>query len=58
MTSPQKAEPSEKSIRILESLKKTVSETLERKRKLGQYAVVWDGTKPVQRGDDAPPAKV
>jgi len=45
--------PSEKSLKILAALKKAVSETLERKRKLGHYAVVWDGKKPVQRGDDA-----
>ncbi len=53
MKSIQKA-PSENSIKILESLKKTVSETLERKRKLGHYAVIWDGEKPIQRGADAP----
>jgi hypothetical protein len=53
MNPVQKA-PSEESRKILESLKKAVSKTLERKRKLGQYAVVWDGQKPVRRGDDAP----
>ncbi|MBI9087144.1 MAG: hypothetical protein JEZ11_26355 [Desulfobacterales bacterium] len=46
--------PSDRSKRILENLKKTVAETLERKRKLGQYAVIWDGKKPVQSGADAP----
>jgi len=54
---PARKTPSEKSLKILESLKKAVSETLERKRKLGQYAVIWDGKKPVQRGDDAPAPK-
>jgi hypothetical protein len=49
--------PSEKSLRILESLKKVVAETLERKRKLGQYAVIWDGQKPVQSGPDVPEGK-
>ena len=44
-------------IRILENLKKTVAETLERKRKLGQYAVIWDGHKSVQSGPDAPVSK-
>ena len=54
---PARKAPTEKSLEILESLKKAVSETLERKRKLGHYAVIWDGKKPVQRGDDAPTPK-
>lgn len=54
---PARKPPSEKSIRILETLKKAVFETLERKRKLGHYAVTWDGKKPVQSGDDAPAPK-
>jgi len=41
--------PSEKTKNIGKP-KKTVSEPLERKRKLGQYAVIWDGQKPVQSG--------
>lgn len=53
---PQKT-PSEHSQKILASLKKAVAEALERKRKLGQYAVIWDGNKPVLRGDDAPEIK-
>ena len=57
MISTHKSIPSEKSKEILEILKKTVEETLERKRKLGQYAVTWDGKKPVQSGADAPVAK-
>nr|WP_299246379.1 hypothetical protein [uncultured Halomonas sp.] len=32
---------SEEALLALESLQETVNETLERKRKLGQYAVVW-----------------
>ena len=32
---------------MLESLKKAVNDALEKKKKLGQYAVVWDGKKPV-----------
>lgn len=54
MTSQQKIELSDKSIKILESLRKSVAETLERKRKLGHYVVFWDGKKPVLRGEDAP----
>ena len=57
MISTHEKIPSEKSRRILENLKKIVSETLERKRKLGQYAVIWDGQKPVQTGADAPATK-
>jgi hypothetical protein len=57
MISTHETTPSEKSRRILESLKKTVAETLEIKRKLGQYAVIWDGKKPVQSGPDAPVSK-
>lgn len=54
---PVRKAPSEKSLKILESLKKTVSKTLERKHRLGHYTVIWDGQKPVQRGDDAPAPK-
>ena len=46
--------PSEKSQKILTALQETVAETLEKKRKLGQYVVIWDGKKPVQTGADAP----
>ena len=57
MISTHNTTPSEKSKEILKTLKKTVAETMERKRKLGQYAVTWDGEKPVQSGADAPIAK-
>ena len=32
---------------ILEILRRAVAEELERKRRLGQYAVVWQDEKPV-----------
>lgn len=32
---------------MLNALKKAVSKTLEKKKRLGQYAVIWDGKKPV-----------
>lgn len=35
--------------KMLNSLKKAVSKTLEKKKRLGQYAVVWDGKQPVVR---------
>ncbi|MGS2742085.1 hypothetical protein ACU6TU_00545 [Halomonas sp. LS-001] len=39
---------------MLDSLRTAVAETLERKRRLGQYAVLWQDGKPVLVGDDAP----
>lgn len=40
--------------KMLDSLRSAVSETLERKRRLGQYAVIWQDGKPVLVGEDAP----
>jgi len=39
---------------MLDSLRSAVAETLERKRRLGQYAVIWQDGKPVLFGEDAP----
>ncbi|MGM0984372.1 MAG: hypothetical protein ACQEXG_13250 [Pseudomonadota bacterium] len=39
---------------MLDSLRAAVAETLERKRRLGHYAVVWQDGKPVLIGEDAP----
>ncbi|MBX3617884.1 hypothetical protein [Nitrosomonas sp.] len=39
---------------ILDSLQKAVPQALERKRRLGHYAVVWRNGKPVMIGEDAP----
>lgn len=39
---------------MLESLRRAVSQALEKKRRLGQYAVIWQDGKPVAVGDDAP----
>ena len=39
---------------ILDSLKKAVAETLDRKQRLGQYAVVWRDGKPAFIGDELP----
>lgn len=39
---------------ILDSLKKAVAETLDRKQRLGQYAVVWKDGKPAFIGDELP----
>lgn len=42
---------------ILDALKSAVTNALEKKRKLGQYAVIWDGNKSVLTGADAPSKK-
>lgn len=39
---------------MLNSLRTAVAETLERKRRLGHYAVFWQEGKPVFIGEDAP----
>jgi len=49
MTVLQKEKPSEQSQIVLKSLKSTVAMVLDKKKKLGQYAVVWDGEKPVKK---------
>ena len=40
--------------KILDLLRQVASDTLERKRRLGHYAVVWRNGKPVAIGEDAP----
>lgn len=47
-------ELSEKSLIQSESLRRTVKELFERKRRLGHYVVIWKNGKPVMIGDDAP----
>lgn len=39
---------------ILDTLKKVATDTLERKRRLGEYAVIWQDSKPIAIGEDAP----
>ena len=39
---------------VLDALKRAVTEALERKRRLGQYAVVWREGRAVCIGPDAP----
>jgi hypothetical protein len=41
---------------ILNALQQAVSNSLEKKRRLGQYAVTWQNGRPIQVGDDAPTA--
>lgn len=40
--------------KTLEVLRKVAVDTLDRKRRLGHYAVVWRDGKPALIGDDAP----
>lgn len=49
-----KVKLSEKGQVMLDSLQKAVAQALEKKRRLGQYAVVWRDGKPVTIGEDAP----
>ena len=44
-------EMTQKAQEILEVLQKVATDTLERKRRLGEYAVVWQDNKPVIIGE-------
>jgi hypothetical protein len=46
--------PSQDASRMLEALRRAAAKALERKRRLGQYAVIWKNGKPVVTGEDAP----
>ena len=46
--------PTEKNQQMLAALQKAVSKTLEHKRRLGHYAVLWKDGKIVMEGEDAP----
>ncbi|OAI19560.1 MULTISPECIES: hypothetical protein [Methylomonas] len=54
MQNPEKLAPTPDAFAILECLRQTAEQTLERKRRLGHYAVVWQDGRPVMIGDDAP----
>jgi len=54
MNASHKSVPSQKAQEQLTALKKAVTEALDRKKRLGQYAVVWQNDKPVIIGKDAP----
>ncbi|MEW6427910.1 MAG: hypothetical protein AB1568_07730 [Thermodesulfobacteriota bacterium] len=54
MNAKRKDIPSPEGQRQLETLRQAVCKTLEKKRRLGHYAVIWQDGKPVVRGDDAP----
>ena len=56
MNTNSKTIPSDEGKRLLETLRQAVDKALEKKRRLGQYAVTWQNGKPVVTGDDAPKA--
>jgi hypothetical protein len=37
----------------LAALQRAVEKALDKKRRLGQYAVIWQGGKPIQLGENA-----
>jgi len=46
--------PSKESQIIQTALNKAIANALEKKRKLGQYAVMWENDRVVYKGPDAP----
>ncbi len=54
MNARRKNIPSPEGQRQLETLRQAVGKTLEKKRRLGQYSVIWKEGKPVIQGEDAP----
>lgn len=54
MNATRKTTPSKEGQAALETLQKAVRQTLEKKKRLGQYAVIWRDGKPVITGEDAP----
>ncbi|GAB4346189.1 MAG: hypothetical protein Kow0089_23460 [Desulfobulbaceae bacterium] len=54
MNTIKRSTPSPEGQKQLETLRQAVNKTLEKKRRLGQYAVTWKDGKPVITGEDAP----
>lgn len=52
MNATLKKTPSKEGQVLLETLQRAVNQALERKKRLGQYAVVWQDGKPVVTGED------
>lgn len=48
------APPSLQAQAMLKALQDAVSKSLEKKQKLGQYAVTWQDGRPVLAGEDVP----
>lgn len=47
-------QPSKESLVVLAALKEAAINVLEKKRKLGHYAVIWENNQVVYKGDDVP----
>ena len=47
-------QPSEHSKIILNALKQATTNEIEKKRRLGQYVVLWENDAIVYKGEDAP----
>lgn len=45
---------SEDSQKLLDTLRRVATQTIERKRRLGHHVVIWQDGKAVALGDDAP----
>jgi hypothetical protein len=54
MNASRKTALSAKGQEELATLQKAVAQALDRKKRLGQYAVVWKDNKPIMIGEDAP----
>jgi hypothetical protein len=52
MNASLKTTPSKESRILLETLQKAVAQALEKKKRLGQYAVIWKDGRPVVTGED------
>ena len=52
MNTKKKSTPSPEGQRQLDTLRQAVGKALEKKRRLGQYAVIWKDGKPVIAGED------
>ena len=46
--------PSKEGQLLLKTLQRAVTQALDKKKRLGHYAVVWRDGKPVVTGEDAP----
>jgi len=54
MNTPDKLTAMPDAFAILECLRQTAEQTLERKWRLGHYAVIWQDGRTMLVGDDAP----
>lgn len=50
--------PSPEGQRQLKALRQAAGKTLDKKRRLGHYAVIWKDGKPIRKDADAPLEKI